>query len=105
METSTDKHMTTTTHFMNNGFDTWVFTITGDQAIVEKINDAGVIIRETIRGEYITTREQARKFWADGFRLASMMRQGSIIPATCEIHPEYAYCEDEADEPMAFGWA
>jgi hypothetical protein len=91
--------MTTATHTMNNGFDTWIFAITGDQATVEKVNDAGVITTE----RKITTREQARKFWADGFRLASMMRQGSVIPATCTIHPEYAYCEDEADEPMPFG--
>lgn len=92
--------MTAKTYAMNNGEDTWVFTINGETAQVEKINCAGVII--TIKK--ITTREQARKFWADGFRLCPhLMRQGDITPATCEIYPEYAYVMDEADEPMPFG--
>lgn len=86
---------------MNNGFDTWIFTINGDAAKVEKATEYGVIITE----KKITTREQARKFWADGFRLASMMRKGSVMPATCTIYPEYAYVQDEADKPLPFGVA
>jgi hypothetical protein len=93
--------MQTTIHAMNNGFDTWIFTINGDAAKVEKVNNGGVIVTE----KEITTREQARKFWADGFRVASMMRKGSVMPAACTIRPEYAYVQDEADEPMPFGVA
>jgi len=89
------------TFCMNNGFDTWIFTINGDAAKVEKATEHGVIITE----KKITTREQARKFWADGFRLASTMRKGSVMPATCTIYPEYAYIQDEADQPLPFGVA
>lgn len=46
-----------------------------------------------------------RQFWATAFRLAATMRRGSIMPATSEIYPEFAYCQDEADKPMAFGIA
>ena len=92
--------MTTNTYCMNNGTDTWIFTITGDAAKVEKVNDHGVIITE----KEITTRQQAREFWEMGFKLCpALMRVGSVMPATCTIHPEYAYVQDEADEPMLFG--
>ena len=91
--------MTTTTYCMNNGEDTWIFTIDGDAAKVEKVNDHGVIITE----KEITTREQARDFWALGFRLSATMRKGSVMPLSCIIYPEYAYVQDEADKPMAFG--
>lgn len=90
----------TTIATMNNGEDTWFFFVTGETAEVIKANVAGVIVKEEVK-----TRTEARKFWADAFRLAAMMRRGSVMPATCEIHPEYAYCQDEADEPMAFGVA
>jgi len=90
----------TTIHTMNNGTDTWVFTITGNAATVEKINCGGVIVKE----QNVSTREEARKFWELGFRLCpNLMRKGSVMPATCTIHPEFAYVMDEADEPMPFG--
>lgn len=89
-----------TIHTMNNGTDTWVFTITGDAATVEKINAGGVIVKE----QNVTTTEEARKFWELGFQLCPhLMRKGSVMPATCTIRPEYAYVQDEADEPMPFG--
>jgi len=92
--------MTATTHAMNNGFETWVFTITGDLATCDKINEAGAIVRDAA----VTTREEARKMWADAFRLAPMVK-GYLAPETCTIYPEYAYVQDEADEPMPFGVA
>lgn len=92
--------MTTTTHCMNNGTDTWIFAITGDAATVEKINCGGVVVKE----KDITTVQQARDFWKLGFKLCpTLMRKGSVMPATCTIRPEYAYVQDEADEPMPFG--
>lgn len=94
--------MTATTYCMNNGEETWVFTINGDAAKVEKVNDHGVIIKE----KDITTVEQAREFWALGFKLCPhLMRKGSVMPLSCIIYPEYAYVQDEADEPMPFGVA
>jgi hypothetical protein len=85
---------------MNNGEDTWFFFITGQVAEIVKVNDAGVIVTEETK-----TRDEARQFWATAFRLAATMRRGSVMPATSEIYPEFAYCQDEADEPMAFGIA
>tara|TARA_Y100000289_G_C3853278_1_gene114676 strand:+ start:328 stop:612 length:285 start_codon:yes stop_codon:yes gene_type:complete len=94
--------MTATTYCMNNGTDTWIFTVKGDAATVEKVNCGGVIVKE----KDITTVEQAREFWALGFKLCPhLMRQGTVMPATCTIRPEYAYVQDEADEPMPFGVA
>lgn len=91
-----------TTHTMNNGEDTWVFTIDGEAATCVKINQAGRIIRE----KEITTRQQARDYWATAFRLApNFMAKGSVMPATCTIYPEYALMQDEADEPLPFGVA
>lgn len=71
---------TTTTAFMNNGEETWMFTITGDAAEVLKINAAGVIVKE----KEITTREEARKFWALAFKLAPMAK-GNLMPLACDI--------------------
>ena len=74
--------MATTTHTMNNGEDTWVFTIAGEAATCVKVNSLGVIIRE----KEITTREQAREYWATAFRLApNFMAKGSVMPASCDI--------------------
>lgn len=87
-----------TTAFMNNGEDTWMFTIVGESAEVLKINLAGVITKE----HDIANRQQAREFWATAFRVAPMSR-GSLIPSACIIYPEYAYVQDEADEPLPFG--
>ena len=89
------------TFFMNNGEETWIFTIDGDAAKVEKANDHGVIITE----KGITTREEARKFWALGFSLSSTMRKESVMPTSCIIYPEYAYIQDEADQPLPFAVA
>lgn len=94
--------MTATTAFMNNGEDTWVFTVDGDAAQVLKFNCAGV---ESTSGSEraITTRQQAREFWATAFRVAACMAKGSAMPATSTIWPEYALVQDEADEPLPFG--
>jgi hypothetical protein len=87
---------------MNNGQDTWMFTINGDAATCEKINCAGVIVTE----KEITTTEAAREMWATAFRIApAFMRKGNAMPAACTIYPEYAYVQDEADQPMPFGIA
>tara|TARA_Y100000015_G_scaffold40791_1_gene46117 strand:- start:16 stop:297 length:282 start_codon:yes stop_codon:yes gene_type:complete len=90
------------TFCMNNGEDTWIFTVNGEAATCEKINAAGHIIKDFA----ITTREQAREMWATAFRLApNFMAKGSVMPATCTIYPEYAYIQDEADQPLPFAVA
>ena len=90
----------TTIATMNNGEDTWFFFVTGEAAEVLKVNASGVIVTEETK-----TRQEAREFWATAFRLGATIRRGSVMPATSTIYPEYAYVQDEADEPMAFGVA
>lgn len=94
--------MATTTAYMNNGEDTWMFLVTGESAQVLKFNCAGVECT-SVTERAITTRQQARDFWALAFRLGSCMAKGNAMPATSTIYPEYAYVQDEADEPMPFG--
>ena len=94
--------MTYTTAFMNNGEDTWVFTINGDAAQVLKFNCVGV--DSTGADERaITTRQQAREFWALAFRVAPCMAKGSAMPSASTIWPEYALIQDEADQALPFG--
>lgn len=93
---------TTTTHMMNNGEDTWVFFIAGESATVLKFNCAGVESTGATESA-ITTRQQARDFWALAFKLGATMAKGSAMPQACTIYPEYTYVQDEADEPMPFG--
>ena len=74
--------MATTTHYLNNGEDTWVFNITGEAAELYKVTRHGYCL--TVRS--VTTRQEAREFWTTAFRLApNFMAKGSVMPASVDI--------------------
>lgn len=84
--------MTTTTHFLNNEEETFVFNITGDAAEVFKVTDWGFILTE----KEITTREQAREFWATAKRFG--LAEGNLMPAAVNI-------EDQLRDALDPNWA
>jgi len=82
----------TTTHFLNNTEETFVFNITGAAAEVFKVTAGGFILTE----KEIATREQARQFWATAKRFGCV--EGSLMPSAVNI-------EDMLRDALDPNWA
>lgn len=71
--------MATTTFFLNNTEETFVFNITGDAAEVFRVTAGGYILNE----KDITTREAARAFYAQGLKFGLV--KGNLMPLAVNI--------------------